>query len=112
MVLTPFGQRRGHYRLAEVFANGADSLGYAHSCLGSLGGFDNRGGEELVFDLEDFGQTGYLVGLGRGQHETMLAKKPLTLSSIVSITSLRCSAKICRLMESGLMRLYCSARSV
>jgi hypothetical protein len=112
MVLTPFGQGRGHDRIAEVFAYGTDGFRHAHSCLGSLGGFDDRGGEELVFDLEDFGQTRDLVGLKRGQHETMLAKKPLTLSSIVSITSLRCSAKICRLMESGLMRLYCSARSV
>lgn len=36
----------------------------------------------------------------------------LTLSSIVSMTCFRCSAKMLRLMESGLVRLYWSARSV
>lgn len=67
MVLSPSGQWCRHDGFPEIFAYGANGLGYTHTCFGSLSGLDDGGGEEFVFDLKDFGQTGNLVCLQRGQ---------------------------------------------
>jgi hypothetical protein len=55
--------RRGDDGFAEVFANSANGLWDAHSGLGCLCGLDDGCGKEFVFDLEDLGESCYLVGL-------------------------------------------------
>jgi hypothetical protein len=77
MLLATSWLRRGDDGFAEVFADCANGLWDAHSGLGCLGGLDDGCGEEFVLDLEDLGESCYLVGL-RGVSKTFDRECSLT----------------------------------
>lgn len=65
VLVATLGQRRRDDGFTEVFAHGAHRLGHAHAGFRGLRGFDDGRSVELVFDLDDLGETCYLVCLGR-----------------------------------------------